>query len=301
MDKKTSCFFAFSLAFLFIPLCLASVKITEVMYNPETCDDNFCEWIEIYNGADEPVDLLNWKLCDKGLLEGYLDKEGTAYSETTTTLPSKSYAIITDGGSGTEVYSTFSINPNAMALHVDASSICGGLSNKGDLIVLKNSDGSPAPADSMSYDGSAANGDGNSLQLCGDSWLASISTPGEENCPSEETQEQTEEIIPANISETQEDEEEALDKEIYREENNSEDIINAEKDDLRLADEESESADEKISDNASSEESKKDITGESVSDIIYKSKSEKIKSNSIYFFAFLLLSAIFYVLIKDKA
>lgn len=49
----------------------AALVLTEVMYNPAECDDTDCEWIEIYNNADEPVELSAWLLNSKAL-EGTL-------------------------------------------------------------------------------------------------------------------------------------------------------------------------------------------------------------------------------------
>ncbi|MBU2639063.1 MAG: lamin tail domain-containing protein [Nanoarchaeota archaeon] len=50
----------------------AALTLTEVMYNPTGCDDTDCEWIEIYNNADEPIDLSAWTLNNREL-EGTLN------------------------------------------------------------------------------------------------------------------------------------------------------------------------------------------------------------------------------------
>ncbi|MDI6737389.1 MAG: lamin tail domain-containing protein [Nanoarchaeota archaeon] len=45
----------------------AALILTEVMYNPNQCDDTDCEWVEIYNNGETAVDLSAWKLNNKPL------------------------------------------------------------------------------------------------------------------------------------------------------------------------------------------------------------------------------------------
>ena len=52
-------------------LAAAEVILTEVMYNPNQCSDTDCEWIEVYNNAEEAVELSTWKLNNRAL-EGTL-------------------------------------------------------------------------------------------------------------------------------------------------------------------------------------------------------------------------------------
>jgi hypothetical protein len=52
-------------------MAAAGLLVTEVMYNPSQCDDTDGEWIEIYNNAEEAVDLSRWLLNNKPL-EGTL-------------------------------------------------------------------------------------------------------------------------------------------------------------------------------------------------------------------------------------
>ncbi|MBU0457681.1 MAG: lamin tail domain-containing protein [Nanoarchaeota archaeon] len=46
---------------------LASVEINEIMYNPGQCDDNYCEWIELYNPNDFSINISNCSLDGKAL------------------------------------------------------------------------------------------------------------------------------------------------------------------------------------------------------------------------------------------
>jgi len=133
------------------------VKINEIMYNPDDsmqCEDAYCEWIEIYNPTEESINLSGWKLCGKKLLAGYINYTGGTtgdgpYLDKGMILSPKQYAIITDGGSGTKVYQYFNISDDALALHVNASSLCGGLSNSGETINLTDNLGNLI--DSVTY------------------------------------------------------------------------------------------------------------------------------------------------------
>lgn len=44
----------------------ATLVINELMYNPKSVDDEFGEWVELYNAGDTAVDLKGWVLRDKG-------------------------------------------------------------------------------------------------------------------------------------------------------------------------------------------------------------------------------------------
>jgi len=65
------------------------------MYNPNQCSDHYCEWVELYNPTDSPVDVGEWHLSDTRTTD-------TLKGENTI-IPSHGYAIITD--LTTEVYS----------------------------------------------------------------------------------------------------------------------------------------------------------------------------------------------------
>ncbi len=149
--------------------------INEIMYNPDQCSDSYCEWIEVYNPTNQSIDLSGWYLCEDRLMEGYIDyPNGLLHSVNGMLIPSDGYALITDGGTGTLLYTNFNASLDAIALHVDAGSMCGGLSNSGETITLSN--GSIAIAlsspysksglgESITYDSSwGANGNGYSLE-----------------------------------------------------------------------------------------------------------------------------------------
>lgn len=128
-----------SLSFLLVfstPVYAASVVISEIMYNPAQ-DDNYNEWIEIY--AFQDTDLTGWSLCGSQLKPGYVGRDGQVYNDSGMLIAAGQYALITDGGSGTEVYQNFSVSQDSLALHISGSSLCGGLSNSGDTVVLEAS------------------------------------------------------------------------------------------------------------------------------------------------------------------
>ena len=149
--------------------------LSEIMYNPEQ-SENYNEWIEIFNPSTNSVDLSNWSLCGKALLAGYVShSDNNTHLEAGTVLAAGTFAVITDGGSGTEVYGNFNVSQSALALHVDASSLCGGLKNT-DNETVTLTDGSGNVVDELLYFGELAAG-GKTISLSGN-WSESEPTPG---------------------------------------------------------------------------------------------------------------------------
>lgn len=166
-----------------------SVVINEIMYDP-TQNENYNEWIELYNPTASDINLTGWTICGKELLAGYINyTDSQTYSNTTLILNSSSYAIVTDGGSGTKVYDNFNVINESLALHVDAASICGVLSNSGKTIFLNMSNG--ILSHNITYDPSVG-GDGNNKTLCGipdgnETFQECDLTPGSQNNASVQT------------------------------------------------------------------------------------------------------------------
>jgi len=165
---------------LFLPALAGAVVINEIMYNPQ-CNDDYCEWLELYNPASESVDLSAWTVCNIKLLAGYINHTDRNVSlNNGMLLQPNQHAIITDGVSGTLVYDNFNVNAGALALHTDAGSICGGLSNSGKTITLKSPDGSVA--DNVTYSDDAD--ENYSLERNASGWFPSSvisGTPGATN------------------------------------------------------------------------------------------------------------------------
>lgn len=156
---------------LVIPVCSAELIVTEVMYNPLQ-SEYYNEYLEIYNKGNVTVNLKNYTLCGSELLPGFIDKNDTRlYLNSSLNLSPQQFALITDGSSGTSVYANFNVSNSSLSLHVSSSSICGGLDNSGKNLSLNNTTFSYSPE----Y---GADGDGKSLHLFNDTWMADDPTPG---------------------------------------------------------------------------------------------------------------------------
>jgi len=158
-----------------INLAYANLKITEIMYNPST-DENYNEWIEIYNYGGEEIDLSLWKLCNKNILSGYVNNlDSKVYNNESSILLPNEYGIISDGKSGTQVYNNLDVK--GKAFHIDSASLCGGLSNSGGSINLTGGENI-----NLVYDNLAK--EGYSIEFYNDNWYQSLEvggTPGKEN------------------------------------------------------------------------------------------------------------------------
>ncbi len=193
--------------FLILPN-ISALIISEIMYAPLE-SEFYNEYVEIYNDGESYIDLTNFTLCEDTLLSGYIDHGDLEKLKLNDSmiLTKGNYAIITDGGSGTEVYSNFNANKNALALHVDGASLCGGLVNSGETISLKDSSGNLM--NSITYDSSLANNNDKSMQICSNSWIEEEPTPGSANiCQTQtpqtqnQTQTQTQNNQENNLSST---------------------------------------------------------------------------------------------------
>lgn len=70
--------------------------VTEIMYDPATCANDTCEWIEIYNDSGVDVNLLGLVVRDSAANEGEVMDS--------VVLPAGEYAVIADGDEGTWPY-----------------------------------------------------------------------------------------------------------------------------------------------------------------------------------------------------
>jgi hypothetical protein len=166
---------------LLIPITQA-VQISEIMYDPIE-DENYNEWIEIYNDGESNINLSEWTLCGSKIAPGYIDYTSKEVFENKgTMLLSGEFAIITDGGSdsGTNVYSFF--ENKGLAVHVATASLCGRLSNSGKTITLEGTE-----SIEIIYSDDAE--PGQSLQFENNNWCASEPTFGyENNCGLQESE-----------------------------------------------------------------------------------------------------------------
>lgn len=154
----------------------ASLIVNEIMYNPSE-DENYNEWIEIYNDGNEEIDLSFWKLCSKSILGGFINNsDSKEYANEGSILLPGEYGIISDGKSGTQIYNNLEIS--GMAFHIDSASLCGGLSNSGKSINLTSDNQNI----NLIYKNLAK--EGYSIEFYNNQWYQSLElggTPGKEN------------------------------------------------------------------------------------------------------------------------
>ncbi len=163
----------------------ANLIITEILANPIQ-NDTYNEYIEIYNSEDFPISIENLTLCNKSIKPGYVNKQDSRiYNNSSLYIDPRSYALITDGGSGTEVYTNF--NTQGTALHTNVSSLCGSpsLPNNGKEVSLYQNG---IKIDNVTYPDTIP---GLSWGLVNGIWMHSSTTPGYLN------------YIPNNLSDEQ--------------------------------------------------------------------------------------------------
>ncbi|HEX9608910.1 MAG TPA: lamin tail domain-containing protein [Candidatus Paceibacterota bacterium] len=161
--KSNTYFFVLAPFIAFIPFTVhAQVSITEIMYDLEGTDTGR-EWIEVRNNGTSSVDLNTWTF-----FEGDTNHKLSAVLGTGV-VSGGAYAVIADnadafradwpGFSGTLLDSAFSLN------------------NTGELLTLRNDVG--VDVDSVLYRADwGATGDGNTLNLQGETWIPASPTPG---------------------------------------------------------------------------------------------------------------------------
>lgn len=136
LGKTLPALFLFFLIFLLLSCSVKGSKniiINEIMYDPDL-NDNYYEWIELFNPTNQSINISGWKILDdntQDYLEGdYINGNGS------TIIYPKGYAIITDHG--TKIYDKYDVPFQTTRLFVDDSSIGNGLGNSGDKIELLN-------------------------------------------------------------------------------------------------------------------------------------------------------------------
>jgi phosphatidylserine/phosphatidylglycerophosphate/cardiolipin synthase-like enzyme len=125
----------------------ADLLINEVMNNPIP-NDNYNEWIELFNPTSKPINISDWSVEDNSA-EDYLFGDSDN-GNGTTIIPAYGYAIIADHG--TKIYENFSIPSDTISLYVDDLSIGNSLGNSKDKVILKNGTGSFIDAIEWGYD-----------------------------------------------------------------------------------------------------------------------------------------------------
>ncbi len=146
------------------PSC--ELKINEVMYNFPGSDTGK-EWIEIYNNSNFACNLAEYKIA---LNE---NNHKIVLANSSPEIAPNGYAILSPDP--LTFKAAFASGSDSGIILKSALS----LPNNGEIIYLKKDE---IVIDSFSYaSSSGANGNGNSLQLIGGSWLESVPTPNEKN------------------------------------------------------------------------------------------------------------------------
>jgi hypothetical protein len=241
---------AFSMILFLIFLnTVFGLEITEVMYNPIE-DENYNEYVEIYNDEESEIDVTLLSMCGDAIIDGYISKTGENLSSEKV-LPRGEYAIITDGGSGSEVIENFDVETDFL-FHTDSSSICSRLSNSGKEVYIEK-DGDRI--DSLEYDDSCDEGESFSEEGC---FQAS---PGEkqsyeEEASSNDVEEQD------SLNETDSNEE--VESGMFEEESNVDEVLKSDehkssiKEDLNSEDEDFEEEEAAFEFNKSEKETEED-------------------------------------------
>ncbi|MEM0493416.1 MAG: lamin tail domain-containing protein, partial [Candidatus Thermoplasmatota archaeon] len=109
------------------------ILINEVMYNPYI-DDDYYEWIELYNPTPYHINLSWWTITDNNSNDTITGDN--IHGNGTTIIPPYSYAILTDND--TRIYDNTTITAETIKLKVNSKAIGNGLGNNGDKIILKD-------------------------------------------------------------------------------------------------------------------------------------------------------------------
>ncbi len=155
---------AVMVAIVLIPVyTYASVRITEVAWMGTT-ESAYGEWIELYNDADEAVDLKGWKLTT--------ENGATPLFTLTKSIAAHDYLIVERV--------TASQNPLPDISDEEGSFGGGGLADKGEDLTLINSSGEMI--DSLAYVSGWPAGDAktkDTMQRSGSGWITALPTPKE--------------------------------------------------------------------------------------------------------------------------
>ncbi|MBI4193208.1 MAG: lamin tail domain-containing protein [Candidatus Colwellbacteria bacterium] len=145
----------------------SSFAISEIMYDLPGSDEGR-EWIEVRNTGAQDADLTEFRLLENGTR--HVIKAAPESKQTTNLVRAGEYAVIADDPA------KFMGDNAAYAGALFTASF--SLGNGGETLALTLGND---VKHSVAYTASAARGDGTSLQLVNNSWIAAPPTPGTEN------------------------------------------------------------------------------------------------------------------------
>lgn len=150
----------------FAPLsALASVSITEIMYDPPASDKDR-EWIELQNIGTTSLDLSEWRF-----FEGQVNHKLKFYSGNPSLEPGE-YAVIV---SEPQVF--LQTHPDFLVSIFDSTF---SLNNTGEPISMKSKNGEVFSQVAYISE-TGGSGDGNSIGMISGVWVATMPTPGKQN------------------------------------------------------------------------------------------------------------------------
>jgi len=153
----------FLIAFLVPTVSSAAVRITEIAWmGVAGTNGQFGEWIELYNDGAE-VDLSGWKL--------YVDGGGELLFSLTKTIPANGYLLV-------ERTTSSMLDPVPGVFDESGSFGGGGLSNAGEHLVLKDTNGTDV--DTLNFLSGWPAGDvttKETMQRSGATWVTASATP----------------------------------------------------------------------------------------------------------------------------
>ena len=166
----------FLIAVLFTPQSLfAQVQISEIAWMGTT-ESHFCNWIELYNTSNNPVDISDWSMQIGDIVREF--SQGEAVS---TVIPAQSYYV---------VKRTTNTCPDPVPSVAGLSLALGNLPNAGTTLRLRRPDGSDADVVVGGENWELVGGDNTTketAQRTSTSWITAAPTPGQANAttPSE--------------------------------------------------------------------------------------------------------------------
>jgi len=158
------------LMIIFSQIAFAGIRLNEIMADPDPCDDEYCEWIELYNDGGNSINVTGWIISDNNSIDSLENYYGTDEI----IIPSKSFALNVDEDS--RVFHNFDVGKNVIWIYVDDYSIGSELNNDGDNIILY--DYKEDIVDNLNYIESTK---GKSWSYINGNWNETEPTPGMDN------------------------------------------------------------------------------------------------------------------------
>jgi len=117
---------------IYVGCKVGDIVINEIMYAPLS---EQCEWVELYNTSEFPVNLASWKIHDNPTKSGV---NTYTISDNSIIIKSNSYAVIAGDSSILNLFPYLALIDSGMCLKILNRSTGLSLNNDGDAVVLKD-------------------------------------------------------------------------------------------------------------------------------------------------------------------